>query len=867
MKTLLKRSLSGILTAMLVVTMIFSTVTLTSAATGISYTFSKSDAGYAEGTISLTASAGKYDLYWADNTKALDGFSSIATLSFSQSTTQTYTMPKQTAIPENAAKVIAVKSGNVETTNKIYFINNVGWSSVYCHAYESANTANKNASWPGVKMTYVEKDTSGYDVYSIELDQSFDEMQFDNGSSGNKNQTVDITIGSKNAYTVSDTASTTKYNVTNLSYGDEAFSESSLFVADAQAVYDIPSSKITTGKKLYTFANYSDIQLDCSTSSYPYSIQNWNNALEFASAQGADFMVTAGDNVNSSSTSGQKLEWDVFEKTLADSSYCNPVYEAVGNHELWPGVAGGTSTFVQNSGVDNSAETIAQNKSYYEVTENGDHYIFMALEGGFYPDRVEEFSDEQLDWVEGLIKKYSGDGHNIFVIEHSPFKSYGAGDNIDKPYYDIPLSDAQSSTVRLKGIFEKYKDVIFISGHTHIALAEQYNYSDNNGTSCQMIHDSSVGGSRTIVNGALNKNYSQSRSEGYIVDVYEDKLVFKGANLYYGQYLPSCTYIVKTSASIAGVQPATTSPVATTTAPQPTTTVPVVTTTAPQPTTTVPVVTTTAPQPTTTVPVVTTVPPTTEPEPEYICGDVDGDNSVTIKDATRLQQYLVGRRQFTEIQKKAADTDGSQDVSISDVTVLQSYIAERYTSLPHYKTQTVVPVKKAIEEKYQLLNDVGVDLNTKYPYASYNQYMSLKKLYRAISNGTVSYTQQVFEELSALYKNFTDIAGTSISTPPQGEIVVCFENSANWVTPYVYMWSTSTGANNVWPGVAMTKVDDFGSMYYVKIDYTKYQNIVFSNSMGTQTVDIELDGNGNTIYKLAELSNGKYNVKSEKIIA
>lgn len=856
MKTLLRRSISVMLTAMMVVTMIFSAVTLTSAVSGISYTFSKSDAGYAEGTISLTAPAGKYDLYWADNTKALDDFSSIATLNFSQSSTQTYTMPKQTAIPDNATKVIAVKKGEAQSSNTIYFINNIGWSSVYCHAYESSNTANKNASWPGVKMTYVENNSSGYGVYSIELDSSFDEMQFDNGSSGNKNQTVDITLGSKNAYTISDVSSTSKYNVTNLSYGDDTSVSQSLLVSDAEAVYNIPTSKFTNGKKLYTFANYSDIQLDCSSSSYPYSIQNWSNALEFASAQGADFMVTAGDNVNSSSTSGQLREWDVFEKTLAESSYCNPVYESVGNHELWPGVDGGTSTFVENSGVDNTADTIAQNKSYYEITENGDHYIFMALEGGFYPDRVEEFSDEQLDWVEGLIKKYSGDGHNIFVIEHSPFKSYGAGDNIDKPYYDIPLTDDQSSSVRLKEIFKTYKDVIFISGHTHIALAEQYNYSDNNGTSCQMIHDSSVGGSRTIVNGALNKNYSQSRSEGYIVDVYEDKLVFKGANLYYGEYLPSCTYIVKTSASIAGVEPPTapttikpTTTPATTAKP---TTVPV-TTAKP---TTVPV-TTTKP---TTVPQTTAVEPTTVPTPTYLCGDIDGDSSVNIKDATMIQQYLVDARVFTEIQKKAADTDGDNKVTITDVTVLQLYLAERYQSLPHYKTTKVAsPLKSEVYINDQLLVDVETALTAKYKFASYNQYMALKKLYRAISNGTVNYTQQVFEELSVLYNNFTDIAGTDIPTP-QDDITIYFENSENWSTPYIYMWSSESGANNVWPGVAMTKVEGSDTMYSIQLDYTMYQNAIFSNGSGTQTVDIALSGKDKVFYKLSGMSNGKYTV-------
>lgn len=247
--------------------------------------------GYADGTIKLTAPSGTYKLYWADDEKALEGYDAIGSVSFSSTSTKSVSMPANTAIPNGATKVIAVKSG--ELSNVIYFVNNVGWSKVYCHAYDKSNTSIRNAPWPGVQMTYVEKNPEGYGVYSIELTSEYNEMQFDNGSSGNKNQTVDITIGSKNGYIISNPTSTGKYSTTNFAYNLDEPEQESLLVSDAFAVYDVPASKQLNSEMLYSFADYSDIQLDSVPDTYKYSYQNFKNALELAASRNVDFIVTA----------------------------------------------------------------------------------------------------------------------------------------------------------------------------------------------------------------------------------------------------------------------------------------------------------------------------------------------------------------------------------------------------------------------------------------------------------------------------------------------------------------------------------------------------------------------------------------------
>ena len=95
------------------------------------------------------------------------------------------------------------------------------------------------------------------------------------------------------------------------------------------------------------------------------------------------------------------------------------------------------------------------------------------------------------------------------------------------------------------------------------------------------------------------------------------------------------------------------------------TTAPVPATTAPVPTTTAPVPATTAPVPATTSPVPTT---TTSP---VVLGDVDGDGSLTVSDATYIQKYLAEYSEYSSISLKVGDVNGDGRISVKDATEIQ----------------------------------------------------------------------------------------------------------------------------------------------------------------------------------------------------
>lgn len=338
-------------------------------------------------------------------------------------------------------------------------------------------------------------------------------------------------------------------------------------VKNAEAVYDIPENKQLKYKSddlNYSFMNYSDIHIDCAKNKfYQYSELHFKKALETAFKRKTDFIITAGDNITNAE--GPGLEFDKFRSIISDSDYNGYIYEGSGNHEIRKGTPKNLlSTFINATGLDGTKSTLNKNKPYYTVTEpnTGDLFIFMSLEFLYSPNEGDEFSKEQLDWFEDLLKKNYNKNKNIYLIQHALIKGYGAGDDEDN-YYTVPLNPENKTTVRFRDIIQKYPKLTWISGHTHIALKFGYNYSNMNDTSCNMIHDSSVCCPTILNKSSHNLSYTAASdeeykdfTEGYYVQVYNDAVIYYGENLYHDKIYPSASYIINGGRTSKAKEPA-----------------------------------------------------------------------------------------------------------------------------------------------------------------------------------------------------------------------------------------------------------------------------------------------------------------------
>ena len=447
------------------------------------YEFSGNDAetpGYAEGTVNFTSqSDGTYYLYWADDTKALEGYYDITSMKLKAGESESFTFGYHTAIPAEATKIIV-------TTSK-----------------------------------------------------------------------------------------------------------SNLEVRDAVAVYEIPDKKQLAdgaGNLLYTFNSYSDVHIDTEVY-YTNSQKNWKNALKYAADMDTDFIVSSGDAVTNAR--GFAEEWDVYEKILAESDYTNPVWETNGNHDMrdesdkdGKGVTDGVKTydyqgnmaFNRATGKDSTFANLSSNKPYYYVVEEntGDVFIFMALENGHAPSAFDNFSKEQIEWLKDLLDTFYGTGVNVYIIEHATFRGYGPGDiwtpesnGYVSSYYaghmyangmknsNGTFVTGMDQNTEFKKILDTYKDIIWMSGHTHEDFTLGNNYSNENGTACNMIHNPGVVGT-TYINekGKLEYDSNSSvndgvglNSQGYYVETYENAVVYYGANLTEEKIYPAYCYIMEGSRS------------------------------------------------------------------------------------------------------------------------------------------------------------------------------------------------------------------------------------------------------------------------------------------------------------------------------
>ncbi len=118
----------------------------------------------------------------------------------------------------------------------------------------------------------------------------------------------------------------------------------------------------------------------------------------------------------------------------------------------------------------------------------------------------------------------------------------------------ITFKESYTQTMRLKGLLETYKQVIMMSGHTHLTFYENENYSDQFDTFCRMVHVSSGTqtssynhGDRLIsdTDGRVNNSPTYG-SEGYIVDVYKDYILYTGYNISTGRIIPAACLLIPT---------------------------------------------------------------------------------------------------------------------------------------------------------------------------------------------------------------------------------------------------------------------------------------------------------------------------------
>ncbi len=334
-------------------------------------------------------------------------------------------------------------------------------------------------------------------------------------------------------------------------------------LSSAVAKAEIPAEKrISLGTPNTKFGAVSDVHMNYEAHARG-AYAKWANTLSFFDKWGAEYIIVTGDATGDrGETPDLEAQYKKYNEIVSASSFpSDKIYEGIGNHGNTPEDAPLLDIYLGG----NDEVHPYTNSAYYHVLIEGrdggrdNLYIFMAqeLEAPGESSTRDNFSKAQIDWLENLLIQYSNSQTNIFIIEHAPFLNYGAGDIKNGGYTStVVFKDEYPQTMRLKALLSTYKNAIVMSGHTHVTLYDDVNYSDEYNEFARTVHLGSncqpCGyGSSSIYTRSTDGRYAVTPtygSEAYTVEVYDDYIVYTGYNLSTGKIIPCACLIIPTVA-------------------------------------------------------------------------------------------------------------------------------------------------------------------------------------------------------------------------------------------------------------------------------------------------------------------------------
>lgn len=279
--------------------------------------------------------------------------------------------------------------------------------------------------------------------------------------------------------------------------------------------------------KLFSFGLISDIHVSAERTE---TSTHFDNALTYFEEQGCSFCCHAGDMTNigfwynrgdTEIYLGQFAEY----KRICDLHPNMPVYGICGNHENYNKVITANLT---------ELEEYTGHGLYFTIKQGNDLFIFIGQ-----PASYETINKEELQWLYETLEANRNIRSHIFVHVFPPNDS-GNTKNVYTAYFGQYADN-------VKSLLNHYKNTILYHGHSHIKfecqeLDKTTNYTEKNGF--PSVHVPSVGESRNVVlqeDGTYKRVSEGLCSQGYVVDVYDDCVVYNGMDFIGGEPIPTGT--------------------------------------------------------------------------------------------------------------------------------------------------------------------------------------------------------------------------------------------------------------------------------------------------------------------------------------
>lgn len=252
-----------------------------------------------------------------------------------------------------------------------------------------------------------------------------------------------------------------------------------------------------------SFAAVSDIHVE---TNQPEAYKNLFKVLEGIKAgKNIDAVVYTGDNV----MNGQTLENIFFYTAVRMMKPAEKNFVLAGNHDLG-NTEGDYESLLKN---------YIFNNTFYLNENVGKGYFYRVVKGCYIISLISEdpstwefvMSEEQFEWLEGVLQEAEAADAPVFVFNHFPLNFNGG------------------SGERLAELLNKYGADLFVHGHYH----DHPIYAGNFYT---------WGGINSINLTRPTELKLFDAGEGIVVEVYEDEFIVKVRNFITGEWVEGLAY-------------------------------------------------------------------------------------------------------------------------------------------------------------------------------------------------------------------------------------------------------------------------------------------------------------------------------------
>lgn len=266
---------------------------------------------------------------------------------------------------------------------------------------------------------------------------------------------------------------------------------------------------------LYSFGVLSDIHIQ-----YVTGLDDFQRALLYLRNH-VPFTCICGDLVSFASSENMAQ----YKEYATNYKGNMLLYECAGNHESYPSLGVGAD-------VDYTLWNNTTGKEfYYSFEYNNDVFLFLSLKSERSNDL---FADGGLTWLEQTLE--ANKNKRCFVFQHVQDPDDRSADPSDS-YSKILGGTSGQEFLR---IIKKYKNTIWFHGHTHVTLGVDI-YPVATKLGYRSVHIPSLVSPRFYdketnslqdyyYDENNNKIWGSTLAQGYIVDVYENKIVLKGVD-------------------------------------------------------------------------------------------------------------------------------------------------------------------------------------------------------------------------------------------------------------------------------------------------------------------------------------------------